>query len=176
MSDNATVKGLIEEINSNLSQRNSSRKDEIRVMQAMLSDTSYEVDVYDREGIEKYNPAKDFQSMCASVMANAAKISDAEAEQLMDGYSVKRSEAASMVNISKEFINTYLHTGRKMSLGAREKSDVSISLNTVPETVRYYPKKIGVNDDGSDRYSKVPATIPAHESIGVHAPCPAWVK
>ena len=83
MSDNATVKGLIEEINSNLSQRNSSRKDEIRVMQAMLSDTSYVVDVYDKEGIEKYNPAKDFQSMCASVMANAAKISDAEAEPLL---------------------------------------------------------------------------------------------
>lgn len=177
MSDSAIVKNLITEIGSNLTQRNTSRKDEIRVMQAMLSDTEYEVSIYGKDGVEEtYNPAKDFQSMCASVMSNAAKISDAEAQQLMSGYNVKRSEAASMVNLSKEFINTYLHTGRKMSLGAREKSDISIVLNEVPQTVRYYPKKVGVNDDGTDRYSKVPATIPAHESIGVHSPCPSWVK
>lgn len=178
MSENAsTVKSLVNEISSNLSQKNASRKDEVRVMQAMLSDPNYEVNVYGKEGIEEsYNPTKDFRAMCASVIANAAKISNTEAEQLMENYSVRRTEASAMVNISKEFINTYLQTGRKLPLGGREKSDVSIMLNKVDESVRYYPKKVGVNDDGSDRYSKVPTTIPAHESIAVHAPCPDWIK
>ena len=47
-----TVNGLLEEISTGLSQVSSSRKDEIRVMQAMLSDPSYEVSIYGKDGIE----------------------------------------------------------------------------------------------------------------------------
>lgn len=172
-----TVKSLISEISSGLSQVSSSRKDEVRVMQAMLSDPSYEVSVYGKDGIEgTYNPTNDFRSMCASVMSNAAKIPMAEASQLMEDYSVRKGEATSMVNVSKEFIGTFLQTGRKLPLGAREKSDPSLSLKKVESSTRLYPTKVGVNDDGTDRYSKAPTTVPAHESIRVHAPCPAWVK
>lgn len=175
--NNGTVAALLEEINSNLSQTSSSRKDELRVMQAMLSDPSYEVSVYGRDGIEgTYNPTLDFRAMCASIISNAAKVPTAEATQLMDDYVVRKSEAESMINISKEFVNTYMKTGRKLPLGAREKSDVSLSLKKVEVSTRMYPQKVGVNDDGSDRYSKTPTTIPAHESMRVHAPCPAWVK
>ena len=174
---NGTVIELIEDITKNLSQTSSSRKDETRIMQAMLSDPSYEVSIYGKDGIEgSYNPTNDFRSMCASIISNAAKVPLAEAAQLMNDYSVRKSEATSMVNISKEFINTFIKTGRKLPLGSREKSDVSISLKKVDATTRSYPQKVGVNDDGSDRYSKTPTTIPAHESIRVHAPCPSWVK
>lgn len=175
--NNTTVKSLIEEISTNLSQVSSSRKDEIRVMQAMLSDTSYEVNVYNKDGVEStYAPAKDFKDMCSSVIANAAKIPMAEAEKLMENYDVRKGEATAMVNISKEFVNTFLQTGRKLPLGAREKSDVSLSLKKVEASTRLYPTKVGVNDDGSDRYTKAPTTVPAHEAIRVHAPCPEWVK
>lgn len=177
MSENASVKQLLKEISDGLSQVSSSRKDEVRVMQAMLSDPTYEVTIYGKDGPEgTYNPTNDFRGMCASIISNAAKVSSAEAEQLMDGYNVKKSEASSMVNISKEFVNTFLHTGRKLPLGAREKSDVSLSLKDVKAGTRLYPMKVGVNDDGSDRYSKTPTVVPAHESIRVHAPCPSWVK
>lgn len=171
-----TVKKLINEISSNLSQTSSSRRDETRVMQAMLSDPSYEVTVYGKDTQEVYNPTNDFRNMCASVISNAAKVPMAEAVQLMDGYMVKRSEAESMVDLSKEFVNTYLRTGRKLPLGARETSDVSISLKHVPAATRTYPMKVGVNEDGTDRYIKEPTTIPAHDSIRVFAPCPPWVK
>lgn len=168
---------LLTDIKSGLSQVGASHKDEVRVMRAMLSDPSYEVDIYGKDGVEgTYNPAKDFRNMCASVMSNAAKIPQAEAAKLMSDYDVKKSEATSMVDISKEFINTYLHTGRKLPMGAREKSDISISLKKVDESTRLYPCKVGVNEDGSPRYSKTPTTVPAHESIRVYAPCPTWVK
>ena len=178
MSENATtVKSMLDEISNSLSQKSSSRKDEVRVMQAMLSDPTYEVTIYGKDGPEgTYNPTKDFRAMCSSIMASTAKISTAEADQLMEGYQVKKGEASYMVNISKEFVNTYLQTGRKLGLGAREKSDVSLSLKKVDASTRLYPTKVGVNDDGSDRYSKAPTSIPAHESIRVHAPCPTWVK
>ena len=174
---NNTVTALIQDINTNLKQTSSSRKDETAIMQAMLSDPNYEVNIYGKDGIEgTYNPTNDFRAMCASIISNAAKVPNAEAVQLMSDYSVRKSEAASMVNISKEFVNTFLQTGRKLPLGAREKSDVSLSIKKVDATTRMYPQKVGVNDDGSDRYSKTTTTIPAHESIRVHAPCPSWVK
>ena len=173
----ATVKGLLDEISSNLSQKSSSHKDEVRIMQAMLSDPTYEVSVYGKDGIEDtYNPTNDFRSMCASVMSHTAKIPMAEANQLMNDYQVSKGEANSMINISKEFVNTFLKTGRKLPLGAREASDISLSLKKVEASTRLYPQKIGVNDDGSDRYSKTPTTVPAHDSIRVHAPCPSWIK
>lgn len=172
-----TIKGLIEEISTGLNQVSSSKKDEVRVMQAMLSDTSYSVDIYGKDGVEcHYNPARDFQSMCASIISNAAKVPMAEATQLMEGYEVRKSEATSMVNLSKEFVNTFLQTGRKLPLGPREYSDVSLSLKKVEATTRLFPQKVGVNDDGSARYSKTPTVIPAHESIRVFAPCPVWVS
>ena len=174
---NNTVTALIKDINENLKQTSSSRKDETAVMQAMLNDPGYEVNIYGKDGIEgTYNPTNDFRAMCDSIISNAAKVPMAEATQLMSDYNVRKSEATSMVNISKEFVNAYLHTGRKLPLGAREKSDVSLSIKKVDATTRMYPQKVGVNDDGSDRYSKTPTTIPAHESVRVHAPCPSWVK
>lgn len=178
MAENATtVKELLNEISKGLSQVSSSRKDEVRIMQAMLSDPSYEVSVYGKEGVEgTYNPTEDFRGMCASIISNAAKVPMAEAKQLMENYDVRKSEASSMVNVSKEFVNTFLQTGRKLPLGSREKSDVSLSLKKVDASTRLYPMKVGVNDDGTDRYSKTPTTIPAHESVRVHAPCPSWVK
>mgnify|MGYP004659815451 CR=1 FL=1 len=177
MAENQSVKELLNEIQTGLKQTSSSRKDEVRVMQAMLNDDSYEVSVYGKDGVEEtYNPAKDFKGMCSSVIAGAAKIPMAEAENLMSSYEVKKGEANSMINISKEFVNTFLQTGRKLPLGGRETSDVSLSLKKVAATTRLYPTKIGVNDDGTDKYSKTPTTIPAHESVRVHAPCPAWVK
>ena len=178
MSQNAnTVTNLLNEISTNLSQTSSSRKDEIRVMQAMLSDPSYAVSVYGRDGVEEtYNPAEDFRSMCASVISHAAKVPAAEATQLMDGYAVSKAEATSMVNISKEFVNTFLKTGRKLPLGGREMSDISISQKHIPAHVRPCPHKVGVNEDGSNRYSRNPTSVGAHDSIKVYSPCPSWVK
>lgn len=175
--NNVTVKALLDEMHSGPQQVRSSRKDEVRIMQTMLSDPSYEVTVYGKDGPEgTYNPAKDFRSMCSSIISNVAKISSAEATQLMDGYNLKKSEASSMVDISKEFVNTFISTGRKLPLGGRENSDISLSLKKIEESIRLYPRKVGVNDDGTDRYSKAPTKIPAHDSIRVYAPCPAWMK
>lgn len=171
------VNDLVSQIKGGLSQRSSSRKDEIAVMQAMLSDDTYEVTTYTKDGPgEVYSPCKDFRAMCSSVISNVAKVPAAEATSMMEGYTVKKSEAAAMVDVSKQFVTTYLHTGRKLPLGGRERSDISLSLKEVPESIRPCPHKVGVNDDGSSRYSRNPTKVNAHEAIRVHAPCPSWVK
>lgn len=172
-----TTATLIENIKKGLSQTNASHKDEVAVMQSMLSDPTYEVTVYGKNGpTGTYNPCKDFRSMCSSVIQNTTKIPAAEAAAVMEGYSLKKNEADTMVNVSKEFIHAYLSTGRKLPLGGRETSDVSLSPKKIPNTVRSCPRRVGVADDGSGQYSRVPTTIPAHDAVRVHAPCPAWIK
>ena len=171
------INELLKEIKTNLSQTSSSQKDEVRVMKAMLNDKDYKVDIYGKDGKEgTYCPAEDAREMIASVISAAAKIPQAEAAKLADDYEFKKSEATSMINLSKEFVNTYLQTGRKPPLGGRAKSDVALSLKEVEEGVRTYPKKVGVDANGKPIYQKAEAKISAHESIRVSASCPTWIE
>ena len=154
-----------------------SKKDETRVMKAMLNDTSYSVDVYAGTGkIGEFNPSKEMRSMCTSILSSAASIPLAEANSLMEKYTFKKSEATSMVNISKEFVNTYIHSGRKLNLGGREKSNISLSLKEVPAGERTYPQCTGTDKKGNKIYTTGKTYVKRYESIKVTAPSPEWVK
>jgi hypothetical protein len=171
------VKELVKEIKTNLSQKSSSQKDEVKVMKAMLNDREYKVGVYGKDGLEgTLCPAAEAREMVASVISSAAKIPAAEAQKLADDHEFKKSEAVNMINVSKEFVNTYLGTGRKLPLGGRETSDVSLIEKEVKESTRTYPSKVGVNEDGSARYENVPTSIKPHTSVRVISSCPDWVK
>lgn len=171
------VHELLNEIKTNLSQTSSSQKDEVRVMKAMLNDRDYAVGIYGKDGKEgEYCPANDARAMMSSVISSAAKVSQPEAEKMMDAYEFKKSDATTMINISKEFVNTFVQTGRKLPLGGREKSNVALSLKDIEASTRSYPKKVGVNDDGTARYEKAETKVGAHQSMKIHAPCPSWVK
>ena len=173
----SAVLSLVNEIKDNLSQVSSSNKDEVRVMQAMLNDTEYEVGVYTNAGLkETYNPAKDFRGMLSGIISNTTKISKDEASALANSYEVTKSDATSMVNVSKEFVNTYMGTGRKLPFGGREKSNIALSGKEVKETIKTYPKKVGVNEDGSGRYESGERRVPAHITAKVYGSCPDWVK
>lgn len=168
---------LVKEIRENLSQVSSSAKDEVRVMRAMLNDRDFKVDVWSRDGVVgQYSPAEDARAMIANVVSATTKVPMAEATSMADNYEFKKNDAETMVNISKEFINTYLQTDRKLPLGARETSNIAISHKHVPATVKSYPVKTGINDDGSNRFGKGTANVAPHDSIKVFSPCPPWVK
>lgn len=171
------VRGLIQEIKENVTQVSASQKDEVLVMRAMLNDRDYEVGVYGKEGqIGTFSPAKEAREMIGSVISGAVSMKQAEAQELANAYDFKKSEAANMVNISKEYINTYLQTGRKLPLGGRETMDAALSLKTVEPSVKRYPKKVGVDENGKNKYDFKEVNVNAHQSIKAHGSCPAWCK
>lgn len=175
--ENVNVRDLVREIKEGLSQKSASQKDEIRVMREMLNDKSYEVGVYGKEGLEgTFCPAREARDMISSVIASTTKISMAEAQQLAENHEFKKSEAAAMVGISKEFINTYLETGRKLPLGGREYSDVSLISKEVQATTRPYPKKVGIDEQGNPIYETAQIEVKPHRSAKVIASCPSWIK
>lgn len=172
------VKKIIEEIKEGLSQQSASSKDEEKVMQAMLNDKTYSVGVYTSAGkVDEYCPSADARKMSASIIQSTTKMTAAEAEDLADKHVFTKAEAKSMVNISKEFINTYTQTGRKLPLGGRETSNVKLVLKHEEGKEKRYPKKVGVNEDGSARYDQNATTfIPAHDTIRSQGSCPIWLK
>lgn len=171
------VKELIKEIHSVITQTTGSKKDEVRVMRAMMNDDTYKVDLYDKSGkIGTYCPAESARTMAASIISGATKISVNEAEALAKNYEFKRAEAEAMVDMSKEFINTYMHTGRKLPLGGRTKSDVSLSIKNIDAGTRPFPKVTGVDAKGNKIYGRGLAKVGSYESIKVYSPCPSWVK
>ncbi len=170
------VTTLVKEIREGLSQTSSSQKDEVRVMRTMLNDREYKVDIYGKEGkVGQYCPAEDARAIAASIISSAAKIPAAEAVKLSESYEFSKNEAILMIDLSKEFVNTFLQTGRKLPLGGREKSNVSLAIKDVESTTRTYPKKVGVNNDGTPRFGKGEVQVNAHQSVRVFAPCPPWV-
>lgn len=171
-----TLNEVITDIRTNHKQVSASSRDEVRVMQAMLNDTSYEVGVYGKEGkVDTYNPAKDFRAMQANIVASVAKISKAESEQLVNGYELTKSDASTMVGVSKEFVNTYIGTGRKLPLGGREMSDYSLVGKEIPETVKVFNIR-RKDSNGNETWDKGQKVVPAHLGLKAKSPCPDWVK
>lgn len=170
--ENVQVQELIQDIKDNLKQKSASRRDETAVMRAMLNDKNFIVTDYATH--EKHCPANDFRDMIAGVVSSTTKMPKVEATAVMDNYEFKKSDADTMVTLSKDFLNCALRTGRKVNLGATEKSDISIQLKEIPESQKKFPMKTGVNDDGTPRYEKAETIIPAHEGLKVSSPCPKW--
>ena len=69
-----------------------------------------------------------------------------------------------------------LDTGRKISLGGRADSNISLIQKEIPETKTTYPKKVGEDKSGNPIYEHPESVIPAHKSISVSGSCPKWLK
>lgn len=171
------VKELLEIINKEAGTCTASKKDEVRMMKSLMNDDSYEVDIYGNDGKEgTINPSNTLRSFCSSILTNVARIPTVEANHLMSSYEFKKSDAEKLIDFSKEFVNTYLHSGRKLPLGGREKSNISLALKVVPPGERSYPKSVGVDKNGNKIYASAKTYVQSFESIKVFASAPNWVK
>ena len=172
-----SVQDLVKEIRESVKQHSSSQKDELRVMRAMLNDPTYKVGIYDKDGkVDEYSPFEDSRKMVGSIIQATTKISNAEATALANDYEFTKSDSATMVNLSKEFVNTYLTTDRKLPLGGREKMSASLLLkHNENEMVKPCPRKIQ-DKDGNTAIVNSFTTIPPHDSVRASSPCPPWLS
>ena len=155
-----------------------SHKDEVAVMRAMLNDKEYKVDVYGSNGVveEQYCPSEEARSMFSTVISNATHMSKTETDGLMDNYEFKNQEANAMIGLSKEFINTYLNTGRKLPLGGREKSNASLIKKVVPAGTLKYPVRVGKDKNGKSICEAKEVHVESYDAVKSYSPCPAWIK
>lgn len=168
-----SVVDLVHEIANTRTQQSASRRDEVAVMQAMMNDMEFKVTVLDKPAEpEYYCPAEDLRRALADQIHKTTKMPASEATALANDYEYSKSDATTQVAVSKEFVNVYMDTGRKLPLGCREHSNVSLVQKKIEACQRTYPKKVGINDDGTDRYERAVTDVPAHNSIKVMSSCP----
>ena len=164
------AKEVIESVKGTVSQHYASRKDEVTVMKAIINDPNYSVDSYEKGGnIEEYFPAKEFRRVISNAVAATTKIPNKEAVELVDSYEFSKSDAAALVGLSKEFVHSYLQTGRKLPIGGRATSNVELVWKEFAERTAGVPARAGETDRST-------AVIPAHGGIKASNPCPPWVK
>lgn len=163
------ARAIIAEVTDNVNQRSASRKDEITVMRAMINDPEFSVEVYDKTGkVGEYYPSREIRKMISNVVSTTVKIPVKEAAELVNDYEFTKSDAAAVVGITKEFVNTYLQTGRKLPLGGRKTSNVELMWKEIAD------RTAGIPNKGSNERSET--FIPAHSGIKASCPCPPWVK
>lgn len=163
------AKKIISDIRENTVQKSASRKDEITIMKAIMNDPSYAVDVYEKEGkVGEYNPGAEFRKVVSNTIASVTHIPGKEAAELMNNYEFNKSDAAAMVGFAKEFVGSYLQTGRKLPLGGRVNSSIELIWKDIPDRTAGIPAK-----PGGERSEKF---IPAHGGIKAINPCPKWVS
>ena len=175
------AKNLIQLIKDENQARNrvaASQKDEIAVMRAMINDKDFKVQVYDRNGAtdQFISPSDNARSIGSKILTRTTKMPRAESNTLMSEDEFTNKDAEAFVNISKEFISGYMDTGRKLPLGKREKSDISLSRKIVEPSTKGTPIKVDVDANGNDVWETKTTYRPGHESIRVHAPHPPYIK
>lgn len=167
------AKKLIGEIKDNLKQKGASQKDERDVMHAMINDPTFKTSDYNSNGdvIKECCPHDEAVQLASSIINKGASIPMAEAQELASNMQFTKNDAGHLVNISKEFMLGYLDTGRKISLGCKEDSDISFIINEIPEKVTFYPKK-----DENGNYIKGETKTPAHKGVKASSPYPKHLK
>ena len=175
--DAMTVKDVIANIAETRTQTSANSKDENRVALAMLNDPTYVVDIYNKEGIVgQYSPYAETRDMISNIIKDTAKISEGEAKKLAENYQFDKKNSQAMINFGKEFVLTYLQTGRKLPMGCREKSNCSLIKITKDARTSSFPVPNGVDANGEKIYTTTTGTTPAYESIRVSGACPAHLK
>ena len=154
-----------------------SQKQEVFVCNAMMNDTTYEVPVYSGSGYQGvYNPAQSFRRAISSSISHMTGMPRVEADKLVKNYEFTPAEATEILNFSKEFINTYLQTGRKLPLGGRERSNVSLKLKPIEAGFVSYPVKVGEDSNGKPICETKETYVGGYETIKVYGPWPQWCK
>lgn len=172
-----TVKEIIANIAETRTQTSANTKDENRVAMAMLNDPTYVVDIYNKEGVSgQYSPYTETRDMISNILKDTAKISEGEAKKLAENYQFDKKNSQAMINFGKEFVLTYLQTGRKLPMGCREKSNCSLIKITKEARTNSFPVPNGVDANGEKIYTTTTGTTPAYESIRVSGACPAHLK
>ena len=173
----ATVMEVLQNIQETRTQSSANSKDEIRVGQAMLNDPTFVVDIYNKDGVVgQYSPYQDTRDMISSIIKDTTKMSANEATELANNYQFTRQTTQAMNNYAKEFVNTYLQTGRKLPLGCRATSNCSLIAKHKEAKVNSFPAPIAVDANGNKIYDSSASMTPAYDTIKVSGTCPAHLK
>jgi hypothetical protein len=130
--DTATDK-LIQEIVEKTSQTSTNKADELAVMQSMLNDKEFAVAIFERgKGyVGSRSPRNEAIQLTVDTLSSVTGMTSSEALALSQDYQFTKKDAGHFINIGKDFVGTYLQTGRKTTLISEPRMEATVSLKLV---------------------------------------------
>ena len=154
-----------------------SQKDETAVMSALMNDKTYQVATYSNGGYQGiYHPSASFRRIVSNTISTVTGMSRTEADTLLSQHEFSPQDAREMINFSKEFVLTYLQSGRKLPFGGRDMSNVSLKIKNIPGGFVSYPVKVGEDQAGHAICESKEVYVGPYQTVKVYGPCPVWRK
>ena len=124
-------------------QKSQNKGDEVAVAQALLNDPDFKVGIYDKNKglIGTRNVHEEAVSFIASVSSEITGLDRKTSEELASKYTFTKKDANFIINTTRDFIQTYLNTGRKFNLVQSENSEANIFLKPTPPKEKLVPTK-----------------------------------
>lgn len=124
-----------------IKQKSQSISDELRVQQMLLNDPNYEVGIYDRNKgrIGSRNVHTEAVNFIADVSSAITGLERKAAQDCAEKYHFTKKDANFFRNMSRDFIQTYLQTGRKLNIVQAEDSESSIFYRSVEAREKVVP-------------------------------------
>lgn len=163
-----SMENLISEIREiTKKQQAISRVDEVRVMRTMLNDPNFTVSIYERnKGIVGTRcPREEATTFVGNVSSAITGLENKAAQELANQYEFTKRDAVFLLDNSRDFIQTYLSTGRKLPIIQAEDSEATIQYRTIQSR----EKSVPTNDGG-----KQTTTVPAFQKVICKSKCPKY--
>lgn len=138
-------------------QKSQNKTDEIIVAQTLLNDPDFQIGVYDKNKglIGTRNVHNEAVTFITNVTSEITGLDKKSTEDLVKNYTFTKRDAQFLINTSKDFVQTYLQTGRKFNLVQSADSEANIVLKPAPAREKVVPTKDGTKLVSTCAYNKV---------------------
>ena len=163
--------GIIDEIKKSAKQISINKIDEVRVMKSMLNDKDFKIAIYDKNDgyIGDKCPAEEATQFVSNIIQAATGLDSKDSKHLAEGYEFTKKDAVFLVNNAKDFIETYMRTGRKLNIIQNGAGEASIYARNIPAGTKNIPAKPGSNETKT-------ISTPAYTKIVSISKSPKYVK
>ena len=148
---------LVQITEASKKQRSQNRSDEIKVQRAMLNDPTFKIGIYDKkEGlIGERCPREEAVQFITDISSSITGLDRPTTEKLAENYEFTKKDAQFFINMNKDFISTYLRTGRKLGLIQTEDCEASVLYRSTASREKIIPGKDGIKTTVVPSYTKL---------------------
>ena len=158
-------------------QKAASRVDEIRVMRGMLNDPDYSVSVFDRSKgyIGSRCPRDEAVAFIGSVSSAITGLDSKSAAEIAKDNEFTKKDAIFLIDNAKDFIDTYLETGRKLPIVQNEATQAALIKRHVDSKEKKVSSVL-MGNSSSNKVESGTVTIPAFDKVVCKSNCPKYLK
>ena len=119
------------------------KADEVRVMRTMLNDPEFTIGVYERNTgyVGDRSPYHESREFVKHVIMGATGLDGQDSEHLANNYEFQKRDAIFLIDNARDFVQTYLSTGRKFTLMQSGATEADIFTKVVPSGTKQVPDK-----------------------------------